>query len=192
MISPVLWRVAGPLIVVIRVAGLLLPPVIGLVCGVRGWKTKRPARSWRSTSPVVLGAGCWRLFYRLQRRNVSRSIEARIRKSVLWSLDVEGHDQRSSPAATFSQCQRVPDSITLRTCGNRYVLTSKPTSRTSQICFIPLSDTAPTYKSNTSPAPSETSGVPLANPARSGADPARPPAPHTHFDSSVTRSCARS
>jgi|SRR5579864_766198 len=65
MISPVLWRVAGPLIVVIRVAGLLLPPVIGLVCGVRGWKTERPARSWRSTSPVVLGVvvlANWALF----------------------------------------------------------------------------------------------------------------------------------
>lgn len=56
MIPPVLWRVAAHWIIAIRLAGVLLPPLIGLFCVVRGWKSNRPVQGWKRTSPVVLGA----------------------------------------------------------------------------------------------------------------------------------------
>lgn len=56
MIPPVLWRVAAPGIIAIRLAGLLVPPIIGVVCVVRGWKSKRPLQGWKRPSPFVLGA----------------------------------------------------------------------------------------------------------------------------------------
>lgn len=65
MIPPVLWKIAGPLKVAVRLAGLLLPPLIGLSCLMRGWKSKGPVQGWRRTSPVVLGAvvlANWALF----------------------------------------------------------------------------------------------------------------------------------
>ena len=49
-----------------------------------------------------------------------------------------------------------------------------------------------TYKSNTSPAPSQTSPAHPASPAQSAADPAPPPARRTRSDSPATPSCARS
>lgn len=54
MLPPVLWRVATLWRVGLRLAGLLLPPVLALVGVIRGRK-KSPSGDWRRISPVFLG-----------------------------------------------------------------------------------------------------------------------------------------
>lgn len=50
MVSLVAWsRVA------ILLAWLLLPPVLGLICVIRCWRSKRPPAGWKKVSPVVVG-----------------------------------------------------------------------------------------------------------------------------------------
>jgi hypothetical protein len=56
MIPPEVWRDPAKWRIVILLAGLLLPPVLGLVCVARGWKRKRPPRGWKSNFPIMLGA----------------------------------------------------------------------------------------------------------------------------------------
>lgn len=50
----VLWKVAALWRVCFRLAGLLLPPALALVCVIRGWKT-RSLGEWNKISPVLLG-----------------------------------------------------------------------------------------------------------------------------------------
>lgn len=50
----VLWKVAALWRICLRLAGLLLPPALAVVCVIRGWK-KRSLGDWKKISPVLLG-----------------------------------------------------------------------------------------------------------------------------------------